>query len=101
MKVIGGSFGLFLFLSLVEVALLITMSIFWIRSMHRALKACHPVSRSTEPDSVWLIFIPLFGFFWQFIMNTKISESLAREYHRRGWHSDENRPGLELGIVAG
>ncbi len=100
MEVLGGSIWLFVFLLLVESAGFLLMTVLWLRSMHRALESCHKVSRSTEPDSVWLIFIPVFGFFWMFIINTKVSESLAREYHRRGWHSDEDLPGKELGIVA-
>lgn len=101
MAIVGGSIWLFLFLRLLEGAGFLLMSVLWIRSMYRALESCHAVSRSAEPGSVWLTFIPVFGFFWMFISNTKVSESLAREYHRRGWHSDEDRPGLELGIVAG
>lgn len=101
MQVVGGSIWLFLFLSFLEGAGFLLMSILWVRSMYRAMEACHPVSRFGEPGSVWLIFIPVFGFFWMFISNTKVSESLAREYHRRAWHSDEDRPGMELGIVAG
>lgn len=99
--VIGGSIWLFVVLKLIEGALFLTMTIFWFRSMQRAMESCHPVSRGADPDSVWLCFIPIFGFFWQFICFTKVSESLAREYHRRGWYSDEDRPGKELGVVAG
>jgi hypothetical protein len=101
MQVIGGSFWLFVFLRLIEGSLFLLMTILWLRSMQRAIEACHPVSRSAEPGSVWLVLIPVFGFIWQFISNTRVSESLAREYHRRGWHSDEDRPGLELGVVCG
>ncbi|HET6991265.1 MAG TPA: hypothetical protein VFJ43_08080 [Bacteroidia bacterium] len=100
-QVEGGSVWLFILLRLIEGALFLLMTILWLRSMQRAMEACHPVSRSGEPASVWLTLIPVFGFIWQFISNTKVSESLAREYHRRGWHSDEDRPGMELGIVAG
>jgi hypothetical protein len=99
--VAGGSVWLLVLLLLIELGLFITMSVLWFRSMHRAMAACHPVSRSADPDSVWLNFIPVFGLVWIFICTSRISDSLAREYHRRGWHSDENRPALELGIVAG
>ncbi len=100
MAILGGSIWLFLFLFFIEIAGFILMTVLWLRSMYRALESCHAVSRSAEPGSVWLTFIPVFGFFWMFITNTKVSESLAREYHRRGWHSDEDRPAMELGIVA-
>ncbi|MDQ3108857.1 MAG: hypothetical protein M3R17_03090 [Bacteroidota bacterium] len=100
-KILGGSPWLLLFLFLVEGGILLTFTILWFLSMRRAMAACHPVSRGAEPDTVWLNFIPVFGLFWQFICVSRISDSLAREYHRRGWHSDENNPALELGIVAG
>lgn len=101
MIVVGGSPWLFILLRLIELGLIITLTVFWLRSMYRTMQACHPVSRSAEPETVWLILIPLFGFVWQFICVKRISDTLAREYHRRGWHSDEDRPGLEQGIVAG
>lgn len=101
MVVLGGSPWLLIFLFFVEIGIFITFSILWFRSMQRAMKACHPVSRSADPDTIWLNFIPVFGLFWQFICVSRVADSLAREYHRRGWHSDENRPALELGIVAG
>lgn len=100
MTLIDGSSLLYVFLRLVELALLVTMTIFWLRSMQRALEACHPLSRNGEPGMVWLTFIPVFGLVWQFIATTRVSEALAREYHRRGWHSEEGRPGLELGTIA-
>ncbi len=92
---------LLIFLYIIEAGIFITFSVLWFRSMQRAMTACHPVSRSAEPETVWLNFIPLFGLVWQFVCVGRLSDSIAREYHRRGWHSDENRPALELGIVAG
>lgn len=99
--VIGGPVWLYLLIRLTEVVLLIIMTCYWLRGMQRAMEACHPVSRSTEPGMVWLTLIPVFGFVWQFIASKNTAEALAREYHRRGWHSDEDRPGLELGAVTG
>jgi hypothetical protein len=99
--IVGDSIPLLLiFLLLIELGLVIGMTVFWVRSMFLTMQACHQVSRSAEPETVWLIFIPVFGFVWQFICVKRISDSLAREYHRRGWHSDENHPALESGILA-
>jgi hypothetical protein len=96
----GGPVWLYLLLRLIEITLLILMTSFWLRSMHRAIEACHPVSRATDPGTVWLTFIPLFGFVWQFIAVSRAGETLAREYDRRGWTREENRPGLETGTIA-
>ncbi len=100
MTLIDGSPLLYIFLRLIDLALFITMTVFWLRSMHRTLQACHPVLRGGEPGLVWLTFIPVFGLVWQFIATTRVSEALAREYHRRGWSSEEGRPGFELGTIA-
>jgi hypothetical protein len=89
-----------IFLLLVELGLVIGMTVYWVRSMFLTMQSCHQVSRSAEPETIWLTFIPVFGFVWQFICVKRISDSLAREYHRRGWHSDENHPALESGILA-
>ncbi len=97
---IGAGLWLFVLLRFIEGALFLTMSILWFRSMQRSMSACNTVSRSAEPETVWLTLIPAFGLVWQFVCVIRVSDSLAREYHRRGWHSDEDRPGRELGIVA-
>ncbi|MEO5644755.1 MAG: hypothetical protein ABIQ40_05425 [Bacteroidia bacterium] len=101
MVILGGSLWLLFFLIFVEIGILILFTVLWFRSMYRAMSACHPVSRSADPDTIWLNFIPVFGLVWQFICVSRVSDTLAREYHRRGWYSDENRPALESGIVTG
>lgn len=96
----GGPIWLLLLLRFIEITSLLVMTIFWVRSMQRTLRACAPSSRMADPSSPGLIMIPLFGLIWQFVANTNVSESIAREYRRRGWHLDENRPGFEQGMVA-
>src|ERR1051326_3860152 len=100
MEIESGPVWLFLLLRLIEFGLVLMMTILWLRAMQRTLEVCDPAVRTAQPSSVWLTLIPVFGFVWQFFINTRVSESLAREYHRRGWHSEEDRPGFELGAVA-
>jgi hypothetical protein len=96
----GGPAWLFLLARLIEIAVVILLTVFWCSSMERALRACDPSSRKMALGQSWLIFIPLFGFVWQFIAVNKVSLSLATEYHLRGWKSDEGRPGIETGLIA-
>ncbi|MBI3511748.1 MAG: hypothetical protein HY064_13895 [Bacteroidetes bacterium] len=98
-QIVGGPFWLLFLLKFIEVSLLIMMTIFWVRAMARAIESCHPAARTTESWSAWLTLIPLFGLVWQFVSGKNAGESLAREYYRRGWKSEEGRPGYELGAI--
>ena len=99
MEVVGGPIWLYFLLRLIELAILITMTILWLREMQRSLEACNPVSRQLEPSLVWLTFIPLFGLVWQFICSKRVGDSLSREYYRRQWSNEEECPGNEQGII--
>jgi hypothetical protein len=90
---------MYFMMRLLEVALLVGMTAWWLNAVSAALNRVHRSVRSSEPNQVWLTLIPGFGLVWAFIMNTNVSESLAREYRRRGWHSDEARPGFETGTI--
>jgi hypothetical protein len=96
----GGPFWLFLLATLIEFGVVILLTVIWCNSMERALRACDFTSRKMPLGQSWLIFIPLFGFIWQFVAVNKVSVSLATEYHLRGWKSDEGRPGIETGLIA-
>ncbi len=96
----GGPFWLFLLASLIQLGVVILFTVLWCNSMERALRACDPSSRKMQMGQSWIIFVPLFGFIWQFVAVNRVSESLATEYHLRGWKSDEGRPGIETGLIA-
>ncbi len=51
------------------------------------------------PGQVWLSLIPLFGIVWQFIIVTRISESLRAEFDERQISVPEEKPGYGLGIA--
>lgn len=84
---------------LLEFAALLAMTTYWLSSLQQALESVRPGIRSLNPSQVWLVYIPLFGLIWAFIVNTRVSESLAREYRQRGWSTDEARPGFEIGAI--
>lgn len=66
----------------------------------QALSAVAPHNRTMEPAMIFLIFIPLFGFVWYFIVVMRIAESLEQEFRER--HIPyEGDFGRRTGIVAG
>lgn len=73
--------------------------ILYLVTLQNTLKAVKPENREMEPGQVWLVFIPLFGIVWQFIMVTKIADSLKKEFNQRGIEAGEDRPGYNLGIT--
>ena len=95
----GGPTWLFLLGRLVEIAVVVLLTVVWCNSMERAIRACNPLSRKIQSGQSWMIFIPLFGFIWQFIAVNRVSDTLAMEYHLRGWKTDEGRPGIETGLI--
>src|SRR5688572_29776679 len=100
MVTFGIPLWLFVLLRLLEWGLVIMMTSFWLRSMQRTMERCHPASRTMPPVNVWLTFIPLFGFVWQFNACKNTGETIANEYTRRNWSYEEGRPGYEPGAIA-
>jgi hypothetical protein len=52
-----------------------------------------------EPGQVWLVFIPVFGIVWSFMMIGFIADSLANEFRQRNITVSEERPGYNLGLT--
>jgi len=85
-------------LSLLVIGAIIAQ-VFYLLTLQNLLKAVKEQNRKMDPSQVWLIFIPLFGLVWQFIVVNRIADSLKPEFAERGIASSEDRPGLTLGVV--
>ena len=83
---------------LVIIAVGLIPGIFFILTLQKALNRCSPESRTTSPGSVWLLLIPLFNIVWQFILVSRISESLHNEFVKRNIE-EEPTPGKAIGIA--
>src|SRR5262245_60740710 len=53
--------------------------IFFILTQQRTLELIRPENRRMSPGQVWLQFIPLFGIVWQFLVISRISDSIRSE----------------------
>jgi ABC-type Fe3+ transport system permease subunit len=83
---------------LIVLGIMIIPVIFFLMTLQKALDRCSFESRTTTPGSVWLLLIPLFNLVWQFIIVTKISESLHNEFTKRNIQEDP-QPGKSIGIT--
>jgi len=51
------------------------------------------------PSNVWLLLIPLFNFFWQFIVVDKIAQSITMECDKLNIPVKENKPTYKIGLA--
>lgn len=68
-------------------------------TQHSTLREVHAVNRRIQPSEVWLQLVPLFGLVWQFIVVSRIADSLRDEFHARSISVNEERPGHFLGMA--
>ena len=79
-------------------ALFIVPAIFFIITLQNTLKAISPENRKMPFANVWLLCIPIFNFYWQFIVVNKIAESIAIECKRLEIPVKETKPTYHLGL---
>jgi len=53
--------------------------IFFFLTQQRTLSLIRPANRRMRPGQIWLQLIPFFGMVWQFIVVTRISDSIRDE----------------------
>ena len=80
-------------------AVYLIVMIFFLITLRDALRAVSPENRRMEPGQVWLLLIPLFNIIWQFFVVSRVADSLADEFWKRGIHGHEARPGHGVGIA--
>ena len=80
-------------------ALFLLPAIYFLITLQNALKAISPENRKMPPANVWLMCIPVFNFYWQFIVVEKIAKSIAAEYNKLQLPLKENKPGYNLGLA--
>jgi len=61
----------------------IAFQVLFLLSMRSAIENCAPQNREISPGQVWLYLVPLFNLIWQFLMVSRISESIEREFAAR------------------
>jgi len=73
--------------------------ILYLLSLQYTLQSVHFENRRIKPGEVWLILLPVFGFFWHFFMIIGIAQSLKAEFVKREISVSEGLPGLNVGLA--
>jgi hypothetical protein len=74
-------------------------SIFFLITQQNTLKAISPENRLMPPSNVWLQLIPLFNFYFVFVVVNKLSESISLEYSRLNIVKTEQYPTRGIGYA--
>lgn len=75
----------------------IVAMVFFLVSLQRAFRLCTAANRTLEPGRVWLCLIPLFNLVWIFVVVSRLSESLRREFESR--HAPQQDYGRSIGLA--
>ena len=94
-----GKIGIMEILIIVVALGSIIPGILYLVSLQSTLNEVSIKNRRMQPGQVWLSLIPLFGLVWQFIMVSRIADSLRAEFDDRQIQIAELRPGYSVGLA--
>lgn len=94
-----GKIGIMEILIIVVALGSIIPGILYLVSLQSTLNEVSIKNRRMQPGQVWLSLIPLFGLVWQFIMVSRIADSLRAEFDERQIQIAELRPGYSVGLA--
>jgi hypothetical protein len=71
-------------------------AILFLIAQYKILKIINSQNRMMAPGLIWLQCIPVFGFVWQFIVVSKISSSIRKEFASSADESSFGLPSAEI-----
>src|SRR5262249_51882422 len=76
----------------------IVIAVFYLLTLQKALSRVARRNRLMEPGMVWLSLIPIFNIYWNFMVATRIPDSLRNEFRDRG-EDDGSDYGKSIGLT--
>ena len=73
--------------------------IFFLITLQKTMNIISVENRKMPPSNVWLMLIPLFNIVWQFIMVSKIAESVTEECIKLNIQTKESKPTYNSGLT--
>jgi ascorbate-specific PTS system EIIC-type component UlaA len=73
--------------------------IFFILTQQWTMQAVSAENRKMPPGNLWLQLIPIFNFYWQFVIVNRLSASIALEYERLNIEKKELYPTRAIGMA--
>jgi len=82
------------------IALLISYVVraFYCNTLKRTLDLIAENNRCIKPKMAWLAIIPLFSIYWNFVIASRLADSLTNEFYDRKIPEEED-PGKKTGIT--
>lgn len=87
-----------LLISLIVIAIFLTVAIFYLLTLQNTLKEVSPENRLIPDSNVWLMLIPLFNIFYAFYFYPKLCDSIKNELEARDF-GEKGDYGKTLGLV--
>ena len=70
----------------------------FISTLSSLLKSVEPANRKINPNSVYLLIIPIFDIFWSFVVTNRVADSIEAEFRGRNINC-EPRPTYRRGYI--
>lgn len=90
--------GFILILLVIILGTALLLAVLFINTLSKTIKAISVSNRTISPEQVWLLLIPLFHFYWIFIVIARIAQSIRNEYTSRGL-GVEAAPTYNAGLI--
>lgn len=71
--------------------------VFYANTVRKTLMLISPENRLMTPNQAWLLAIPLFNIYWNFVVAARVADSLTNEFYDRKIAEEEN-PGRMAGM---
>jgi hypothetical protein len=78
---------------------LLAATVFYLLTLQRTLTAISPEKRQLQPGLVWLMLVPFFNFVWNFIVVSRLANSIRAEYDRLHVPNEEKHPTYGVGMA--
>jgi hypothetical protein len=95
----SGAASLIIGIAFIFLLLFLIPFILYLVMLQRTMQMVSPDLRKMTPGQVWLIFIPVFGIVWNFLMVGYIADSVSAELQRRNLPQTEERAGYGPGLT--
>jgi len=69
---------------------------FYANTVRKTLLLVAPENRLMSPNQAWLLAVPLFNIYWNFVVASRLADSLTNEFYDRKIAEEEN-PGRAVG----
>lgn len=75
-----------------------TVRAFYCRTLKKTLDLIGEENRCMKPKQAWLALVPLFSIYWNFVVASRMADSLTNEFYDRKIAEEED-PGKRTGLM--